>query len=595
MKYRNRTTVCLLLGIALTIGAIKAVNSGESEAGDDPANSSARQVREPPTGVLPDPDPEDKGPAEPSRILHDSGITESSFAQFQDGATVLGAPPERALMLRLLLRLRMIPLLNIERWAKPIEDLGDVSDAPGRFRGSTLHVEGRVVAVKTIDLQEDESLLYELDRFHECHLLVGNPERPAVVYAREVPNAWKAEEVLDERASFDGIFLKRGPGPRQAAPVVFVTRRVAWHHGSLILGEMGMDHGLFDFVRHDRPLQPEENEGFYQLLGAMDNTRTRELIKFAQFSLNDQRRKWLVEQKALLEREKELEDAAEKSDAEQVALDQVKRDAVLLELNLKNLTEHRTHSFIPLLSEPAEHIGKLRMYRGTALAITPVIIDNAELKERLGFSRYFQINVMVRLECDLTLTKKREGTEVEESETIFSHPATLCVRKLPEGMPVGDSIHENIRFAGFFFKKWGYPIEGFDEKGRRKMRSAPMLIGTEPIWDTGPPPAYSTYAGAIAGGLFVLAVTVIWIGVWRIGRGDKQFQKSVISKEYDLEDGVSLNDLRLDVTSVDFSNLGKEQSESAESEPKGSQTLQHQTPADETSNSADQGSSVGRR
>lgn len=620
MNKRTRTAVFSVFAIVLTfrgvhVGIADETSSGVrrpaggdaevAHAGPKPPDegraskvpSAASKPAKPTdqiTGLLPDPEPDDEGPSDPAQILRDYGITAAHFAKFRDGSAVLGARDERELMLRLLLRLRMIPLLNIEHWAKPTKNLAVAAQAPRQFRGRTLYVEGRVVAVKTVNLQEAESMLYELKSFYECHLLVGDPEKPAVVYSREVPKAWKAAEVLDERASFNGIFLKRGPGPQETAPVVFAARRVAWHHGELLLGEMGMDHGLFDLVRHDRPLQPEENEGFYQLLAAMDNTRTRELIKFALFSLNDQRRKWIAEQTVLLETQKRLSAEAETSQEQRAEMDRVKRESLLLELNLKNLDEHRTHSFIPLLRNPAENVGKLRMYRGTALAITPVIIDNEKLKERLGFSKYYQINVMVRLEADLTLTRKGEAGEAAESETVHTHPATLCVRKLPEGMPTGDSIHENIRFAGFFFKKWAYRIRELDENGRPKMRSAPMLIGVEPIWDTGPSPAYSVYAGAIAGGLFVLAVTVIWIGVWRIGRGDKQFQKSVIAKGYDLEEGVSLNDLHLEVTAVDFRDHGKEDGEASTSESTNEDGGKRLASTGGNSNSADQESGVGR-
>ena len=109
--------------------------------------------------------------------------------------------------------------------------------------------------------------------------------------------------------------------------------------------------------------------------------------------------------------------------------------------------------------------------------------------------------------------------------------------------------------AGFFFKNWSYPIAGPEGKGKR-LQSAPMLIGRSPIWNTGASRTSNHYAGAIAGGLFVAALFGVWIGVWRIGRSDKQFRRRTIDRSFALEEGVSLNDLDLDVTDdPDFRNL----------------------------------------
>jgi hypothetical protein len=120
-------------------------------------------------------------------------------------------------------------------------------------------------------------------------------------------------------------------------------------------------------------------------------------------------------------------------------------------------------------------------------------------------------------------------------------------------MPEGDGpeYRERVRVAGFFMKKWAYPVApptraGAAESGRRGgRRAAPLLIGQPPIWYPYQPPASNTLAGAIAGGLFVLALLGIWIALWRYGRGDKQFRDRTLAKTLAIDSASSLDEIAL--------------------------------------------------
>jgi hypothetical protein len=103
-------------------------------------------------------------------------------------------------------------------------------------------------------------------------------------------------------------------------------------------------------------------------------------------------------------------------------------------------------------------------------------------------------------------------------------------------------------------KKWGYRVDappppGADQAGadpgdlvRRQL--APLLIGREPLWvpPARPDTSWTTTSFVI---VFVGGILVLWLVVWRLGRGDERFRKEVVRKAV-LDDDRSLNDLGLE-------------------------------------------------
>jgi hypothetical protein len=541
------------------------------DAADDAAAGAKDQARRPPpaqvTGVLPSPATELlSGRPSPASILHDYEITEDSLAASPDGKSFLEGPQGRQLLLRLLLRLRFIPQVNVEQWAKSTNDLSPLLKEPAAHRFGAFYIDGRVVMVERLSVSSAEAMRFELEEFYRCHLFVGDPELPAVVYATGIPKAWPIDEAIDERISFFGLFAKRGHGPIGVAPLVFITRRVAWHPNTL-LGDLGMDMGLLDDLEQKRPLLPDERECFYRMLATVKSAGGRELLRHAH---NDVvfRAKELVKEKNELQRQIDELTAQQTSEVPAATTESEQRVRELqsqqrrVELRIDNAKKRRVHEFFPLLERPDEYIGQLRVFRGTAARIVQVRVQEPDLIERFGIRKYYQIDMMVNLEGKLKVLKRepKEGESAEDAvdRVTWTHPATFCVLELPEGLPMGENVNEDLRIAGFFLKNWAYETGEF-ENGEPKWRYAPMLIGQKPLWHRGPTSSLNVYAGAIAGGLFVLALIGVWVGVWRITRSDQKFQKSVVSKTYAVADGVSLNELDLNVADgVDFSYLNKD-------------------------------------
>ena len=142
--------------------------------------------------------------------------------------------------------------------------------------------------------------------------------------------------------------------------------------------------------------------------------------------------------------------------------------------------------------------------------------------------------------CSTTRTRL-----VEFCDVVF------CVRHLPEGMTTGDepNFGERVRVAGFFLKTWAYRVQRSPEGvvaesgGAKRRQLAPLLIGREPVWYPAEPPATNTMAGAIAAGLFVLAMLGIWFALWHYGRRDKQFRDRTIARTIAPPSDVSLEEI----------------------------------------------------
>ena len=75
--------------------------------------------------------------------------------------------------------------------------------------------------------------------------------------------------------------------------------------------------------------------------------------------------------------------------------------------------------------------------------------------------------------------KGRDGTQLYELRGFTAHswgrPYFLIVIDLPKGMPVGPSVHERVKFAGYFLKLQGY--EPAEAKPGDPIQKGPLLIG----------------------------------------------------------------------------------------------------------------------
>ena len=196
--------------------------------------------------------------------------------------------------------------------------------------------------------------------------------------------------------------------------------------------------------------------------------------------------------------------------------------------------------------------GKLVALLGTARRAIRVQVDDADIRTRFKIDHYFEIEMFT-----------------EDSQ---NNPITVCVRRLPRGMPLGDNIRETVRIPAFFFKMWSYragPSASQKDKGVNPDNvrwPAPLFIGREPIWirpedlrDDNP------WFGVIGGTMFIMALGLVWMGVWSFNRSDDRFHRRNIGIHRELSGDVSLNSLGLEVgPEINFLNYGESSATSAE-------------------------------
>jgi hypothetical protein len=438
----------------------------------------------------------------PRDLLRRYGVDDSQFDRLRDGRPV--GDDENELLLKVMFWLRSFSLASIERWARDDWTLAELVKQCEANRGQIFPLVGRVTLVEVRRPVPEVVDRFELERYYRAEFVLADGQ-PAVVFTRNVPKPWQEGAEVDARAGAKGMFLKLAGADRDRPVPVFVAPRIAWHPENL-LGNLGMDVGLFDHVENRKGLTGHDREAFYQMLAAVGRAKPGQLLRQA---------------------DQELKEADQ---------------------TLKRTDEDGNEycSVVPLFNDAENQHGRLVVLSGTARRTVRIVVKDADVTERFGIKHYYEMAVF---------TDDSDG-----------NPLVFCVRELPKGMPTGDGPRygEHVRVAGFFFKTWGYRVQQADRSPQSgqgpgfRRQLAPLLIGRQPTWYPQRAPVTSPMAATIAGGLFVLVLLGIWLAVWRYGRSDKQFHEQTIAKAYAVHSGVSLNDLELNADAApDFSGLDK--------------------------------------
>jgi len=416
---------------------------------------------------------EEKTPATPREMFRDLGVADRYFDRLAEGRPL--AADERETVLRVLFRLRVFPPVDLERWASNLDKL-DVQS-----RGSIVRLRGKVTEVEPIKPSKEAAQRYELSHYYRCRLQLEEPSRNIDVYTENVPAAWKKGAKPDADAGALGVFLKDAGESNGQPLLVFAAPRLAWYPDN-VLGQLGMDCGLFDTVQDQKPIGGPDREAFYQLLAAVGRAAPDQLLNLAEADLPK-----LPENLRWTDRENE---------------------------------EH--YSVVPLFNDAAAQRGRLVELSGVARRVEEVFLDevqDADIIARFGFNHYFQISLFT-----------------DDSD---ANPLTFCVRELPEGMPFGNipRYGEMIRVAGFFFKTWRYAVpkqaDPSSPSGDAKTAQlSPLLIGQSVSWrPVLKPTASSTSSTVVVGVLFVVVMVIVWIVAWRNRLREKRWEEKLSASE----------------------------------------------------------------
>ena len=463
-------------------------------------------------------------------------IGESQWQAFVDGRAIDTSATtdasEASTLRTLLLNLPMFPRDNLENWAQDV-DLVELGESPEKYRGQIMRVDGHLEKIETLTLDAKRERLLGFKTYYRCHLRSALDERPMIVYARAIPESWKTspEKTSPEKTTVPvaaqvsayGFFLKAGQAIRGLPQLVFAAHRLAWHPNT-ILGNLGMDAGLLDTIDNRKRMVAGENECFFQMLSVVSQAKLNELSRIA-------------------------------------IADQMRRQANNPNDKIKALEKPSGALVIhDLLSDSAKQHGRLVTLHGTVLRITPILLSDAR-QRRYGFEQYYEVDVAVRLKPPLMVAKKMDdGTLKNIRKNEFT--TVFCIRELPAGLRPGNSLHEQVEIPAFFFKIWKVRSESTLSRNRHLFQFTPLLIGPGMKWTPADvlaqPGESELFIGLVSAGLFAITLLGIVAAMWFYRRGDKKFKQEILNRQFEVEEGTSLNDLDLGgavLEKPDFSHL----------------------------------------
>lgn len=390
------------------------------------------------------------------------------------------------LCLRLLARLALAPADAYATWVAQAAPWGSDPDVGDTF----VRIEGRAVFAAPLPLPPD--LAEVANRPSLDVVRVRTPHGLVDVIADAVPKAWRRWEPIDERVSVVGVPVSTAEGP---TPVPPADARAAWpaERGSLLL------------VAKRIAWHPATALGGLGMDYGLFDT--------------------VVDGQKLV---------AGDTDAFYALLAAVGRGAqVAIEAAAGPVTDA-----VPLIDPSrgwfAKHRGDPVTFQGAARRATRIQIDEPRRRREIGGDHYWELYVFV----PTSLIKVNDRLQ----ET---YPIVCCVRDLPDGMPTGQAINEQVRISGFAMKRYAYPLpkirrdEPRTEQGAGDERQeTPLVIGERALWVPELSAAGATsLLGWVFLGLASLVGLVLAFGVWRFSqdaRRERQRQRASLPDKFEL-------------------------------------------------------------
>ncbi len=422
-------------------------------------------------------------PPDLAEILQLHKLDASQWRRFVDGVPL--GDEEREPLYRVLFVLPRLETAELSRLrqASPLP-VADLSRQPDEMRGQLYRIDGHVLAAREVSLPPESARRFGYTRYYEVFLESSEDPHPRVVYAREIPTAWRnAVSIRDSRwlASCFGLFLKRGVGDSGSEPLLFAADRIAWHphqpdpsagvnEGMALLGSVGVDVGRLDDVAQKQPLVAEDREAFYQMLWATERLKPQEPVE-------------------------------------------PRASAIAVE---------------DLLQRPEEFAGQLLTIAGTARRALRVEVSDPEIRERFGLDHYFEVELFRLLPQPLKLIDSRDG----QAHVYRSFPMTVCLTRLPPEMPQGADIQQEVKVTGWFLKLWSYRSRFLEMNAEsaasgsspEKRQISPLLVGIS-LETVVPPPASDSGVGWFVAIGFVAALGGIAVAARWYRRDDQAFAR----------------------------------------------------------------------
>jgi hypothetical protein len=160
---------------------------------------------------------------------------------------------------------------------------------------------------------------------------------------------------------------------------------------------------------------------------------------------------------------------------------------------------------VALFNQVDEIRGDRVWLHGWTRRITRIEVDDADIAARFGLDHYYQLEMF-------TIDSQH-------------NPIVCCLRELPDGVPTGDKIQEDISITGFMMKKWAYRGEMASAQRAsddgRVTRLAPLVIARSLDWYPRASADRNRTSGIVAAVVFAVVFFLIVTAVWRTGQRDR--------------------------------------------------------------------------
>ena len=421
----------------------------------------------------------------PRQLLHMLDIGPSDLDSFVDGQPITAADEEA--FLKVLFRMPQIGWDDIDRWLRRPVPWRALAEGPASERGEFFQLQGRVRRATPTSVRERPASLFGFQQYFEVSMDVSQ-DVDVTVFIRGIPQAWQGEDELDQRCRVAGMFLKLGELVNGKTHFLFAARRIAWLPDQtdselgvgpdhVLLGNLGMDVGLFDAVRsrNGLPIDASERECFYALLRAAGRAAPTEMARHA--------------------------------------------------------------SLIPvetLLQDPERLHGTLLRVTGSVQRITRIVVDEPDIQQRYGIDAYYQLDVLVPLgELEVRLHGEEHGAPGPVYRDNF--PCTCCTLSIPaEWEPFVGQEQARVEaiLDGFFYKLWSYSNPYVASFGQKQRQLSPMLILRSPRPLQAERHSASSPVNVAVGIGFLVALVLIWVIIWLLNRADRKHASPILQTRF---------------------------------------------------------------
>ncbi|TWT43211.1 hypothetical protein [Botrimarina hoheduenensis] len=248
--------------------------------------------------------------------------------------------------------------------------------------------------------------------------------------------------------------------------------------GRDLLGKLGFDVAQLEVVVDRKRFTPAESDPFYAMLAAAGATPATQLLRLAAMGRDSYVRRFGT-----------------------APNNEPRARQIANEVRLRGAEQ--AYSVAPLFETPEALRGELLSF--DAIVRRAVRI---EASDAASSAHYYELEAFPA-----------------DSQNL---PLVFCMRELPAGFPVGESLRQPARLAGFFFKQWAYRTRRVAGP-RDDRRFAPLLIGRAPI-ALATPAAEEFRPGWVVGlgALTLLALTAVAVA-WS-ARSDRRYERSTLAR-----------------------------------------------------------------